>query len=469
MVDELDQADSNTATPHAPARVPLRARFVGALLGGAIGDALGRPVEGHSLEYLRAHYPNGLADYQKWPGWTNGPIGTITDDTQLTMCVAECLTTNGNLNPADLARRFVDWLPIGRGKGRATVAAVTRLQNGIPWQRAGEDSAGNGAAMRSAPIGLLRWDDPLLSRAESILSALPTHRTPMAVAGAVAVAAATAFLAARTSNHWTVEEFIVSVQRSIVGIEPNPLSERRDPSVHSTLHDRIGMLPALLEDGPDTVFARLYNGAYTLESVPAALYCFLRSPKDVEQMLLLAVSRAYDADTVAAIAGTLGGALGGLGALPKRFLGELEYRDELTALGNQLHALAAHGDSTQVPNWTYRFALTSMISNAKLTERDIPEPDAKVWTILTDLGLTFDGYRHWGSFNKCSSISKKWTEQFADKGFVPTSLTELRTCLFFEHRRWRDAGPAVPDEREIAYIHALVEAIRGAVRAGQRY
>ncbi len=251
------------------------------------------------------------------------------------------LTHPNQVCQEDLARRFVNWLPIGRGKGEATTRAVVRLQAGVPWNASGEDSAGNGASMRAAPIGLLRWNDPGRLRDEAMLSALPTHREPMAVAGAVAMAAATAWLLTQ-GDDWTPEELVAAVQRAIAGIETKPQPERRDPSSLTTLHDRIGEIPRLLGRPPREALGYLYGGAFVLESLPSALYCFLRSRNDVEQTLLLAANAGYDTDTIAAMAGTLGGALGGVKALPKRLLPELEYRDELTALGVALHRLACH-------------------------------------------------------------------------------------------------------------------------------
>lgn len=337
----LDRGVGRTrgATP-ADADAPAQDRFVGALLGGAIGDAFGRPNEGSRSASIEDDHPRHVTDYQKWSGWADGPIGTITDDTQMTMCVAECLVANGYLDPEDLARLFVGWLPIGRGKGAATTRAVARLQAGVPWDEAGEDSAGNGAAMRSAPIGLLRWNDPERLRSEAILSALLTHRELMAVAGAVAMAAATAWLLTRQGDDWAPEDFTLAVQRAIAAIETEPRPERRDPSSLTTLYDRIGEIPRLIKKGPREALGYLYGGAFVLESLPSALYCFLLSPSDVEQTLLLAANAGYDTDTVAAMAGTLGGALGGVAALPQRLLPELEYRDELTTLGAALHRLA---------------------------------------------------------------------------------------------------------------------------------
>jgi ADP-ribosylglycohydrolase len=100
-----------------PGREILRDRFRGCLLWGAVGDPLGRPVESKSPEHIRARFgPEGVRDYRKWHGWSDGPTGTITGDTQLTMEIAaSLLATGGRFDPTDFAERLVRWLPIGRG------------------------------------------------------------------------------------------------------------------------------------------------------------------------------------------------------------------------------------------------------------------------------------------------------------------------------------------------------------------
>jgi ADP-ribosylglycohydrolase len=271
-------------------------------------------------------------------------MGITADDTHVTMCVVECLVANGFLDPEDLARRFVARLPDGRGNGRRSAFGV--------WRSAGSwdptpiaDRLSPTTARRAAPIGLARWNDPARLRTEAILSTLPTPCEPMGVAGAVAMAVATAFVVARQPDEWTVEELITTVQRAIAGLEPGPLSERRGPPIHAALHDRIGAIPCLLSRAPAEVFARLSNGALVPSSVPAALYCFLRSPDDVEAMLLLAVNLGYNTGSVAAMAGTLAGAVGGMEALPAHLLHALEYRERLTELAGALYRLAMGGDS----------------------------------------------------------------------------------------------------------------------------
>jgi hypothetical protein len=122
--------------------------YRGCLLWGAVGDALGRPAERWSPRDLRQQFgPDGIRDYVPWPGWSSGPTGTFTDDTQLTMAVARSLCAQvGPFNPEQFARELVVLRPNIRGIGRATSSAIARSQRGEPWWNAGsgENSAGNG-------------------------------------------------------------------------------------------------------------------------------------------------------------------------------------------------------------------------------------------------------------------------------------------------------------------------------------
>lgn len=158
-------------------QVPLDVeRFVGTMLGVAIGDALGRPAEGRPPHVLRERYGT-LDRYRKWRGWRGGPIGTVTGDTQLTMRVARSIVSHQEVRADDLAREFIAWLPEGRGKGRTCTQAVERLTAGHHWTISGLPSAGNGAAMRVAPIGLLRACDPRGS--DVMLLSRPSSPTPI--------------------------------------------------------------------------------------------------------------------------------------------------------------------------------------------------------------------------------------------------------------------------------------------------
>ena len=105
------------------------------------------------------------------------------------------------------------------------------------------------------------------------------------------------------------------------------------------------------------------------------------------------------------------------------------------------------------------------IANVDLREADVPPPDAG-WHEVGGFALSFNGYESSGSFEKCAEIGGRAAKAFLATGALPDTLTELRTCLFFEQRRWRHYG-FDPDEQALAYIGALVEAIREKVCAGE--
>jgi hypothetical protein len=98
------------------------------------------------------------------------------------------------------------------------------------------------------------------------------------------------------------------------------------------------------------------------------------------------------------------------------------------------------------------------IPNEELVTEKLPLPSAS-WREIGWFALTFNGYEHWGSFEACGEIAEKCRQSFLAGKLLPKDLTVLRTCLFFEQRRWRHFGYE-PDEAGMRYIHALVESIR---------
>lgn len=99
--------------------------------------------------------------------------------------------------------------------------------------------------------------------------------------------------------------------------------------------------------------------------------------------------------------------------------------------------------------------MTQQIGNAELTPADVPS-FKEAWAKIEPFALTFDGFKHWGSVEKCADVAHARR---------PGSLTELRTCLFYEARRWQQLGKP-PDAESLKYIRALVYAIRERVNAG---
>lgn len=318
----------------------LRERYRGCLLGGAVGDALGRPVEGWRSRHVWKQFPDGLRDFQPWREWYGGPRGTFTDDTQLTIEMAEWLIDAGQDPPSttDVARRISLWGRTGRGIGQATWAALVRMERGEPWWRSGEPSAGNGAAMRAAPYALRHAGRFEEIRQTAALGTVPTHADASAVASAIAQAVAVNECLAA---NWPLDQsaFLERVVGAIDDLDL-PALAHRGTGERATLVQRIGQVEGLLEAEPGRVFDHFYNGAFVLETTPVVLWCLLARGEDPEEALVTAVMGGGDADTVAAILGNLIGALHGLAAFPDRWVGEdLEDRDRLVALADALYDL----------------------------------------------------------------------------------------------------------------------------------
>jgi len=324
----------------------LRSRYRGCLVGGAIGDALGRPGEARRPEVTAARYGE-LRDFHPWRGWTSGPRGTITDDTQLTMEVAQTYLDCGCFDPSDFARRVGEWLDYGRGKGRACTQAALRIRAGEPWTTSGVASAGNGAAMRAAPIGLARAHDFNALRLDAALSAIPTHADGMAVASACAVAFAVAYLLRVPVGALDPSSFVAAVVRSLDGIPDPGHPERRLGAgrLNVRLSERIAEIPDFLDVSWQEAMQRTWNGAFVLESLPAAFWFFLAYRDDPEEAIVRAASAGFDCDTVASMTGNLIGAYHGLEALPERWREDVEYYDELIGLADGLLELAEWGTS----------------------------------------------------------------------------------------------------------------------------
>jgi hypothetical protein len=103
------------------------------------------------------------------------------------------------------------------------------------------------------------------------------------------------------------------------------------------------------------------------------------------------------------------------------------------------------------------------IPNRDLTPEDIPAPDADYYDVIGEFALTFNGYDDYP--NTCGDIANRALEQYGACGAVPDSLSELRACLFYEQRRWRHFGEDL-DSDALEYVHALIDAIRAKVAAG---
>ncbi|MFO0907617.1 MAG: ADP-ribosylglycohydrolase family protein [Isosphaeraceae bacterium] len=358
-------------------------RVRGSLLGLAIGDALGAPLEGLSSQQIRAHY--GLVDdyVDGSRAWKRKPYrwrlpGLYSDDTQqaLALCdvLLECRTIDADRLAAiylNLATPKGSYVGAHRGVGRSFRQVLTDLEAGISPRETGQRSAGIGAAMRIAPIGLYfdgSCEGDESSRFASIMAAsLMTHRDIRSLSGATAVARAVSRLAAGEGRE---PSFLFRLAHDVASDEAL-ITERHGDTVEVGLYLRslpraIAHVESVLEKPRDQALAALVEEAnrhgadpvckrptmgFPPACIPTCLYLLLTTDS-FEDALVEVVNLGGDADSAGAILGALAGAHYGFDAIPERWLTRLQNRD---AIELRSQALARrNGDGLAIPDLVER-------------------------------------------------------------------------------------------------------------------
>ncbi len=305
-------------------------RFQGSLLGLAIGDALGMPLEGMRASAIQERFGR-VRDFMDAP-WRLLKAGQWTDDTKMMLCHARSITRSGGFDIEDTAREFVAWYESNdwRGPGRAVYDSLKRLQAGCsPLQSGakGEMAAGNGGAMRIAPIGLLDCRDLDRLREDARLATAITHANEEAVAGGQAVA----YVVARAARGDLDPGTIIPQTADFIG--------------DCQTAERMMMAARFLEKGMelDEALARLGTSGYVVETVASAMFSFLHTPDDFEATVSHAVGGGLDADTTGAVAGAISGAFNGLDSIPERWRENVEAAGEILDLAARIFILVEPG------------------------------------------------------------------------------------------------------------------------------
>jgi poly(ADP-ribose) glycohydrolase ARH3 len=314
----------------------LQQKFRGCLLGAAIGDIAGAPVEAESPEYIARTYSsiNDILNTPSIPEFT-GPdwqVGHFTDDTQMTLCVARWLLEDSTHSPESLLSRFAEAHEPWRRYGPAT-QSILRLypHHKAHWRDLAtasfpHGSYGNGSAMRVAPIGLAYSNNLHKLTSVATTSSLPTHTHPLAYQGAVLQA--TAVSIATRQRQFDPAEFL-QILRERMTIFSDLL---QDTTLFAKALDAIEQ--GLSRDATcQEMSATLGTDVTAHQSVPIALYCFLRHPDSYADVIHQAVFLGGDTDTIASMAGALSGAFLGEPAIPTHWLQALrEESDTVQAI-----------------------------------------------------------------------------------------------------------------------------------------
>ena len=292
--------------PPARDRAATRDRALGALLGLAVGDAVGAAIEFSPkpqfavLDDMAQGGPHRLAR------------GQWTDDTAMALALADSLALAPGLDPADLMRRFLDWRDTGAYSctgtcfdvGNATSAALERFRRtGDPLAGSDDpDASGNGALMRLVPVAVRHWRDREALQAVAAVQTRTTHGSPATLAASAVFADLLADAIAGTS----LPEVLAST------------AAERIESGWRGLH----------RDG-------IEGSGWVVQSLQAAVWAVSRT-SDFRSAVLLAANLGNDADTTAAIAGQLAGAIYGAAGIPPEWLEALAWRERLERAATSL-------------------------------------------------------------------------------------------------------------------------------------
>ncbi len=315
-------------------------RAAGCLAGLALGDAMGMPGElwvperiSQTFGWLSGfhHAPPG---HEIVDGFT---AGQVTDDTQQAyMLGATIRDAGGEVRAEDVARELVAWADrVGASDGNflgpSSARAIDLLRSGADPRTTGAGGDTNGAAMRIAPIGIVRRPVDLDALVDAVVEAtVMSHDTGVAVSGASLVAGVVSAGVEGAGLDEAIE----------VGLRAADLGRRRGHQTVAAAVSARARLAAELAQRPTTdeqFLVELYDlvGAWvtTTESVPAALGLVVRTGADPARATELAANLGGDTDTIGAMAGAMCGALSGIDAVPAAMLATLREVNGIDPLG----------------------------------------------------------------------------------------------------------------------------------------
>jgi poly(ADP-ribose) glycohydrolase ARH3 len=293
----------------------LRSKFVGSMIGCGIGDALGT-IAFHRLPKLLIE----LKDVE---------VLSYTDDTAMAIGLAESIAVKKCVDERHLGDRFKhNYL---REPNRGYASGPPKVFNlvdskGMSYSKAAQmlygwqGSLGNGGAMRAGPVGLFFYDSENLYE-QAKASSIVTHAHPVGIDGAAIIA-----------------RLVAEAVRTEPGPNFDPLrvcARAVQEARTMEFQKKMKLVGQLLEKGVDSKEAadELDRGFRADESVPFAVYSFLRNPSSFVDCLVCAVGNGGDRDTLGAMAGSISGAYLGVDAIPENWKNKLENREYIEKLG----------------------------------------------------------------------------------------------------------------------------------------
>jgi|MGYP001451602095 ADP-ribosyl-[dinitrogen reductase] hydrolase len=303
------------------------------LLGTAIGDALGLPVQFLDREVIAKNPVTTMVGY----GQFDVPAGTWSDDSSLSLCLAESLCNGYDLN--DIANKFIKWMfegywtPFNKAFdiGNTTYFAIVNLRNGISPHLAGMDRErdnGNGSLMRILPLVpyIINMEEEDRFRIIGEVSSL-THRHPRSILACIALCE----FAIQYINSQSIEKAYQAIQQTILQLLKKEMFIEED----SPFKRLVGLS---YEKFKNIELKDIRSTGYVIDTLEASLWCVFNTT-NYKEAVLKAVNLGDDTDTVGAITGGLAGIIYGYDTIPSEWIDVLAKKDDIIELANKLDSI----------------------------------------------------------------------------------------------------------------------------------
>jgi poly(ADP-ribose) glycohydrolase ARH3 len=289
----------------------LQDKFRGAILGCFLGDAFGSGFEGMDPDRAMFHLSILSKKFAR----------KYTDDTDMTLALAESIIQCRGIDPEDMAKQFSLHCDLTRGYAIGTIKAVEALRVGFKWYEVARivfenGSFGNGAAMRVSPVGLFYHHDPVGLQEAAIKQASITHVHPLGQWGAVMQAWSVGLAVIQNPKEpFKKEQMVVNLREALWG---GPIGYMK----------ALNKIEEVLSQGKRLrareVAQFLGNGVEAHLSVPSACYIAITYSPDFCDAIRSAISLGGDTDTIAGMVGAIVGAHVGEKGLPVEWIEQLE-------------------------------------------------------------------------------------------------------------------------------------------------
>ncbi|MBN2634834.1 MAG: ADP-ribosylglycohydrolase family protein [Prolixibacteraceae bacterium] len=298
------------------------------LFGVAVGDALGVPVEFKSRELIKHNPVTDMIGH----GTHNQPVGTWSDDSSLTFCLAEAMTYGFDLRT--IGNNIIKWYDEGywsaHGEvfdiGNATFSAIKKLKQGINPEQAGGTSDwdnGNGSLMRILPLVLYTKDLPIEPRFEI------TKQVSSITHGHIRSVIACFY-------YLEFARKIINGEDKFKAYQNLKQEFQNFLKTQSVAESEIGLFQRLLNDNIIEYDEDVINSSgYVLHTVESSIWCVLTS-NSYSESVLKAVNLGSDTDTSGAVTGGLAGLIYGFDSIPKQWINQLARLDDIADLAERL-------------------------------------------------------------------------------------------------------------------------------------